>query len=201
MNNSEFDDIVGELNFDFLNDPQYDLEPTIIPRDNLNLTTPIFVINRDLKDFKNKFIAGHLNVRSLPKNIIEFGEIVYNSPFDAVAVSETWLSKNTPKDRFTLNNFNIFRKDRRNKRGGGCAIFVRSHYSAKIIKTPCDKEVPEMLFVEIQVGAIKVAVGAIYKAPKIPHTVFLNMYECLTGIYSKYDHVILLGGDSLFSLP
>ena len=105
MNNSEFDDIVGELNFDFLNDPQYDLEPTIIPRDNLNLTTPIFVINRDLKDFKNKFIAGHLNVRSLPKNIIEFGEIVYNSPFDAVAVSETWLSKNTPKDRFTLNNF------------------------------------------------------------------------------------------------
>jgi hypothetical protein len=130
METEGLENILEELNFDFLNDPSYDLEPTIISRDKLNLY-----------NFKNKFTVAHLNASFLPKNFVEFSEIVDKTNFDVFAVSETWLTKNTPKDRYTLNNFNIFRRDRVNKRGGGCAIFCRSHYQAKIIKTPCDKEI------------------------------------------------------------
>ena len=81
----------------------------------------------------------------------------------------------------------------KNTRGGGCAIFVRNHYQVKIIKTKCDKEIPEMLWLEINVGRTKVAIGVLYKAPKIPYNVFVNLYECMVGIYSKYEHTILLG--------
>ena len=189
----ELDYIFEELDFDFLNDPPYDLEPTVINRDNLNLKTPVNIIKKDMIKFNNKFTVAHLNVRSLPKNIGEFGEIISKTNFDVIAVSETWLNKNVPKDRYTLNGYNIFRLDRKNARGGGCAIFVKSNYTAKIIKTPCDKEIPEMLWLEIKVGNKNVAVGVLYKAPKIPHNVFLNLYECLAGIYAKYEHTILLG--------
>ena len=185
--------MVQELNFDFLNDPDFDLEPTIISRQNLDLKTPVKIINDALDKYKNRLKVAHLNVRSLPKNILEFQAIIYKTYFDIVAVSESWLTKNTPKDRFTLDNFNIFRRDRLNKRGGGCALFVRSHYNAKIIKTPCDKEIPEMLWVEITVNKKKIAVGVLYKAPKITYKVFVNMYECLVGIYAKYEHTLLLG--------
>ena len=113
--------------------------------------------------------------------------------FDVIAVSETWLSKNPPKDRFTLDNFHIFRQDRKNERGGVCAFFVRNHYQVKVIKTKCDKEIPEMLWLEINVGHKKVAVGVLYKAPKIPYKVFVNLYESVVAIYAKYEHAVLLG--------
>ena len=187
------DDILRELDFNFLNDPVYDLEPTIISRDILDLKTPVNIINKEMKNFSNKFKAAHLNVRSLPKNIVEFSDIISKTDFDIVAVSETWLSKKTPLDRYTLDNFNIFRNDRKNKRGGGVALFCRDHYKAKIIKTPCDKEIPEMLWLEVKVGINNVAIGVLYKQPKIPHSVFVNLYECLVGIYAKYEHTILLG--------
>lgn len=193
MNTDDDFDIMEELNFDFLNDPAYDLEPTVISRENMDLKTPINIINKDMRRFNNKFTAAHLNVRSLPKNIGEFSEIINKTNFDVVAVSETWLTKNTPKDRYTLDNFNIFRRDRSNKRGGGCALFCRNHYQAKIIKTPCDKEIPEMLWLEVKVANKNVAVGVLYKQPKIPHSVFVNLYESLVGIYAKYEHTILLG--------
>ena len=189
----DVDDIVQEFNFEFLNDPSFDLEPIHISRTNLDLKTPVNIINSDLSKFKNKFTAAHLNVRSLPKNFVEFSEVINKTHFDVVAVSETWLSKNTPKDRFTINNFNIFRQDRKHSRGGGCAFFVRNHYSVKVIKTPSDKEIPEMLWLEVNVGHSKVAVGVLYKAPKIPYKVFVNLYESLVGIYSKYEHTLLLG--------
>ena len=193
MASEQLDYIFEELDFDFLNDPSYDLEPTVINRDNLNLKTPVNIIKKEMIKFNNKFTVAHLNVRSLPKNIGEFGEIISKTDFDVIAVSETWLNKNVPKDRYTLNGYNIFRLDRKNTRGGGCAIFVKSNYAAKVIKTPCDKEIPEMLWLEIKVGNKNVAVGVLYKAPKIPHNVFLNLYECLAGIYAKYEHTMLLG--------
>ena len=134
-----------------------------------------------------------MNARSLSKNIVELAEVINKTDFDILAISETWLTKNTPKDRFTIDGFDIFRHDRASKRGGGCAIYVRNHYQAKIIKTPCDKEIPEMLWLEVKVGAKNVAVGVLYKPPKIPYKVFVNLYECLVGIYAKYEHTILLG--------
>ena len=193
MNLDEGDNVMREFDFSFLNDPTFDLEPTIISRETLDLNTPVNIINKEMRQFSNKFTAAHLNVRSLPKNIAEFSEIICKTDFDVVAASETWLSKNTPTDRYTLNNFNIFRQDRKNKRGGGVALFCRDHYKAKIIKTPCDKELPEMLWLEVKVGNKNVAVGVLYKPPKIPHSVFVNLYECLVGIYAKYEHTILLG--------
>ena len=189
----EFQDLNQEISFDFLNDPLYDLEPTIVTGMHHNLKTPTSIINKDLKNFKNKFKAAQLNVRSLPKNIMELRQIIDNTCFDALCVSETWLNKNTPKDRFYLNNFNIFRADRKNKRGGGVAIFLRKQYQAKIIKTPCDKEIPELLWVEVTVGKKKLALGVLYKPPKIPYTVFVNLYECLIGIYAKYEDTLLVG--------
>ena len=174
-------------------DPRFDLEPTEIIRINFNPNTPVNTINRDLNKYGNKFIIGHINARSLNKNIVELREIISRTNFDAFAISESWLTKNTPIDRYQINNFNIFRKDRSNKRGGGVAIYIRDHYKAKIIQTPCNKEIPEMIWVEVAAGNNKLAIGCLYKAPKIPCSVFVNSYDCLIQIYAKYDHTVLLG--------
>ena len=195
MDNDLGDDqnMFQEFNFEFLNDPSYDLELTEIAFKNGNFETPVKQINKDLFKFKNKFKAAQINARSLPKNIVELREVIVKTHFDTVAVSETRLTKHTPSDRSNIHNFNLFRSDRKNKRGGGVAIFLRNHYNAKVIKTPCDKEIPEMLWLEVTIAKKKVALGVLYKPPKIPYSVFINLYECLVGIYAKYPDTILMG--------
>lgn len=164
-----------------------------IPKHNFNPKTPIEKINGDLSKFKTKFTTGHLNSRSLNKNFIELKHVLDNTDFDAFAVSETWLTKNTPKSRYILNNFNIFRSDRLNKRGGGLCLYVRKHYTCKKILLPKSNDLAEMLWVEVSTKKAKIAVGVLYKPPKIPHACFEKVFDSLLHIYTKYQNTILLG--------
>ena len=189
----EIDDILAEIETLDLNDPSFYLDPPEFNRGNFNPNTPVNKINKDLMNYKNKFTIAHINARSLNKNIEELREIIYKTNFDAIAISETWLTKNTPHGRFELNNYSIFRCDRKNKRGGGVLWYIRDHYQTKVIKTPCSKEVPEMIWVEVATGGKKLALGCLYKAPKIPYGVFANLYDALMSIYVKYEHAVLVG--------
>ena len=99
------DDILRDIDF---NDPFFYLDLIEIPKINFNPMTPVEKINRDLKTYSKYFKIGHLNCRSLNKNFIELKQVLDNTDFDAFAVSESWLTKNTPKSRYILENFQIF---------------------------------------------------------------------------------------------
>ena len=148
-NDTCLDDVLNNTNF---NDPFFDLELIEVPKINYDPKGPIEKINGDLGKFGKHFKVGHLNFRSLNKNFVEFKHVIDNTDFDAFAGCETWLTKNTPKSRYLLENFNIFRCDRAHKRGGGLCIFVRSHYNCRKIKLPREEnqiDLVEMLWVEI----------------------------------------------------
>ena len=189
----QIDDFLAEIETINLNDPSFDLEEPVFNRGNFIPSTPVKKINRDLMNFKNKFTIAHINARSLNKNIEELREIIYKTNFDALAISETWLTKNTPNGRFELNNFSVFRNDRKNKRGGGVLWYIRDHYKAKVINTPVSDKIPEMLWIEVSTAGKKLAIGCLYKPPKIPYGIFANLYENLMPIYVKYEHVVLVG--------
>ena len=196
IHNADFFDIDAALkNMESidLDDPSFYLEQPVFDRRAFNPNIPVNKINSDLANFKNKFTVAHINARSLCNSIEELRHIVYKCKFDAIAITETWLSKNSPKNRFSLNNYTIFRLDRENKRGGGVLWYVRDHYKAKKIKIPPSEAIPEMLWIEVIVGGKKIALGCLYRAPKIPYGVFANLYQPLLSIYTKYDHTILVG--------
>ena len=173
--------------------PFFDLATIEIPKNNFDPQTPVDKINKDLQHFRDNFIVGHLNARSLNKNIIELKSILDNTDFDAVSISESWLRSNTPKDRFEINGYNIFRNDRKNKRGGGVCLYVREEYQCKRIKIPNSPQSPEMLWVEVLVNHKKIAIGTLYKAPNIPSRTFYDAYDSLVYIFSKYEDPILIG--------
>ena len=184
------DDILRDTNF---NDPLFDLDLIEIPKFNFNPMTPIEKINRDFKTFGKYFKIGHLNSRSLNKNFIELKYVLDNTDFDAFAVSESWLTKNTPKSRYILDNFQIFRCDRLNKRGGGLCLYVRKHYICKKIFIPNPNKLAEMLWVEVTTKNAKIAVGVFYKPPKIPYACLEKVFDSLLHIHTKYEHTIFLG--------
>ena len=173
--------------------PFFDLQVFEIPKNNFDPLTPLNIIKNKTKKCKNNFIVAHLNARSINKNIIELREIIENADFDAVCISESWLKSRTPKDRFIINGYNIFRNDRRNKRGGGVCCYVRDNYIAKKIRIPNIPINPEFLFVEVSVLHQKLAIGTFYKAPKIPCKVFHDAFDSLLYIFNKYEQPILTG--------
>ena len=173
--------------------PFFDLEIIEIPKNDFDPKTPVDIINKDLEKYRDNFIIGHLNARSLNKNITELKAIINETDFDAVSISESWLRSRTPKDRFTIDGYKIFRRDRKSKRGGGVCLYVREEYECKHIKIPNTPESPEILWVEVSVNHKKIAIGTLYKAPNIPCKTFYDAYDSLVYIFSKYEDPILTG--------
>ena len=60
---------------------------------------------------------------------------------------------------------------------GGVGIYVKTQYTVKVIKLPVQLVQPEIIFIEMTVGVVKMAVGVIYKSPKIPYTIFAAIHE------------------------
>ena len=164
--------------------PYFDLEIIEIPKINFDPKTPIQIIKNDVEKLKNYFIVAHLNARSLNKNIIELKEIIEKADyFDAFCVSESWLRSRTPKDRFVIQGYNIFRNDRRNRRGGGVCCYVRDNYIAKKIKIPNIPQNPELLFVEVSVLHKKLLLGLSIK-PLKSHVGYFMIHLIVWYIFS-----------------
>lgn len=192
LENSEEDPriILGNCNF---SDSYFTLNETFIPPVENGLKSPIEKINSDLEEFNNLLLVGHLNARSVPKHISEIDRLLQETKLDVIGVSETFIKSHTPKSLCNIPGFKFIRKDRSEKAGGGIGVFVRPELAPKIIKLPQSVTQPEMLFIEITVKNNKVAVGVIYKPPKIPYGVFATIQESLAFVSTKYKHLIITG--------
>ena len=182
--------ILGECDF---SDSYFDLEETVIVNDENNFDTPIELINSDLKTFRNNLKIAHINARSLPKHIDEVKRLLLATDFDILAISETFIKTATPKHLFKIGGYKFFHKDRIAKNGGGIGLFVRDQIKVKLINLPQVILHPEVLFVELTINQTKIAVGVLYKPPKIPYGIFATMHETLAYISTKYTHNIILG--------
>lgn len=182
--------VLGNCNF---SDSYFTLNETFIPPTENGLKSPIEKINSDLAEYSNFLLVGHLNARSVPKHISEMDRLFQETNFDVICVSETFIKSHTPKSLCNIPGFKFLRKDRTEKAGGGIGIFVRHELIPKIIKLPQTLTQPEMLFVEITLKNTKVAIGVIYKPPKIPYGVFATIQESLAFVSTKYTHLIISG--------
>ena len=72
-------------------------------------------------------------------------------------------------------------------------IYVNENLEYKLITLPLKLIQPEMVFLEVTVGKIKVAIGVIYKSPLIPYSIYASIHENLVSVTSRYEHVIIMG--------
>ena len=179
-------------NFDF-SQAIFDLQEPNIPSLSDNFLTPSKVIKEKLGNYENLINFAHINACSIPKHLHEIDNIIHQVNFDILGACETFISGNTPKTSFNIAGYNFFHVDRTMSSRGGVGLYVRSEFPAKQIKLPVDLVQPEMVFVEIKVGVVKMAVGVIYKSPLVPYSVFAAIHENIAFVTSKYDHCIILG--------
>ena len=197
MNNNNIplhqeDDIVFDNDYDF-SDSFFDLNETQIPKLGIDFKTPIEKIKLKFKNCEDLLKLGHVNARSLPKHIHEIERYLLETLLDIFGVSETFISENTPQSLYQIPGYKYINKSRDKKCRGGVGLFVNENFPVKVLKLPVDFVQPEMLFVEVTIGVVKMAVGVIYKSPLIPYSVFAAIHENIVAITSKYEHVVIMG--------
>ena len=116
-----------------------------------------------------------------------------------LAITETWLSEEILDSEVTIPRMQLFRTDRRNRKGGGTAIYISEEIKASLVTDPVLISVPESTWLRIHCPIRDTLVGVVYRPPAPP-----NLYDsALVEAIRKLDHYqhmqIVLMGD--FNIP
>ena len=79
---------------------------------------------------------AHMNVRSIPSNIITFRQEFEECDIDCLTISESWLNDTINDNQVFLEGFNLIRHDRQTltddgevQTGGGLCIYMKQIYT------------------------------------------------------------------------
>jgi len=118
-----------------------------------------------------------------PHALQKFTSDLVNFNIDVSVVVETWFKVHHSFDFTNIPGYNLFRRDRTRRRGGGVGIYVRSDLKSKL----CEHQVAdiriELLWIEIIFNNHMYIVGALYHPPKALY----KQAELLSEIESSID--------------
>ena len=108
------------------------------------------------------FSIVHYNIQSISSKIELIGSELRN--FNIICHTETWLNQNTPDDSLKINEFKLYRRDRRADNYGGVCVYIKENiYSRR----RTDLELPniECIWVEVNFHNKKFLLGTFYRPP------------------------------------
>lgn len=136
----------------------------------------------------------HVNIRSLLPKINQLRDHIYDSCYDIVCITETWLNVDLSDDLLLIRNFTLYRQDR-GGRGGGVAIYIRNNVKLiEIINNVVPDDSFEQLWVKIKFNDNCIAVGVVYRPPNKSSNVFISSFERVTqDVLLASDQIICCG--------
>lgn len=139
------------------------------------------------------FSVMHLNIQSL-KPKLDLLDIEAQS-YDILVFTETWLSPTINNEDLHIQNFcEPFRCDRRDRVGGGVAIYVREGVIARE-RPDLSLNGLEALWVEITIQHKKLLIGGIYRPPDSNNHYWQLMEQSIDLAFSQTCDNVLLTGD------
>ena len=138
-----------------------------------------------------------LNVRSIRYKIHDLQTLLLMDDFDIIALTETWLDENFDDRELHLDDYNIFRRDRRG-RGGGVLLATKLYL-------PCirryDLEVDaEMVVCQITTSASQHLLFSVFYRPPNAGEAFLESFKNFLDVTSNTGVTdVVITGD--FNFP
>ena len=123
--------------------------------------------------------------------LIDIQSLAFEQNLDIIILNESWLKDFVP-NKFILDKYTIYRKDRDKIRGGGVIIAIKDTYKSMCLETDYTYE---DIFVEIFITKYKILLITLYRSPKIQ----INFDEYFDKRFSQIDYtyydLILFTGD------
>jgi ribonuclease P/MRP protein subunit RPP40 len=83
---------------------------------------------------------------------------------DLICITESWTNETIVDAEINFTGYTLFRKDRKNRVGGGVLLYVRNNIKA-VHRTDLENEVCEMLWCELHDGKERTLIGVCYRSP------------------------------------
>ena len=130
-----------------------------------------------------EFNVIHVNIRGLSQSKTELDMLINERQPHVITLNETHL---LPTDKLSYQNYNVIRKDRRDRRRGGAAILYHKHLPITEVELPKQFQKLDALIVKIHIPNWPLHVSTLYNPPNKPLPVELIKY------LSKFHKSILL---------
>ena len=75
-----------------------------------------------------------INARSIFNKLDELKALLREESVDLIGITESWARDEMLDKEIILEDYNIFRKDRLERRGGGILLYVRKGIMCEVIK-------------------------------------------------------------------
>lgn len=105
------------------------------------------------------------NARSVLPKIDELRLCASSTNADIVIVTESWLTDNISDNLISLDKMNVFRCDRRFRRGGGVCVWIKSGFFPRDIVTSSSPSSVEFIAIRISCKRFSMICCAIYVPP------------------------------------
>ena len=159
-------------------------------------------VNKDFENFSSEtFSILHLNIRSMNKNFENFQAFYksLNMSFSIICLTETWANDiNFDKNSlFQLEGYNPIHQIRKNRKGGGVAIFIQNSFLYKVradLSINCDDI--ESLSIEIINDESKnIIFNVVYRPPDGDLNISENFFRNILSENNKANKTLFLTGD------
>lgn len=144
-------------------------------------------------EYPNNVIIAHLNVNSFRPKFDEVRELLISGKFDVLVLSETKLDSTNQNAILEINDYTIYRQDKRSN-SGGLMAYVSNNITSTIGPVIKCNDNMECMTIELILNGNKILVACIYKNPKMkPNEFKSNFEETCEKMFDKYDNVIIIG--------
>lgn len=113
---------------------------------------------------KNGITIGHTNVRGLYTNSAQVKLLDFNTNLDVLAISETHLSPALKDHEIAIQGYQILRRDRIGRTGGGVVIYYKDSLDCISIDKYDNPDI-EATWLEVKIRSQRLLVGCIYRPP------------------------------------
>lgn len=134
------------------------------------------------------------NIRSVIPKLDALCSVLHDCSSDIVVLTETWLSPDICDNELNhcFADYNIFRCDRKAKKGGGVLIAVKKHLSATSIHMVAEIE---SCWVSLSHTYPDFVIGVCYRPPNYSDLFVQSLHDNLSSINRMFakSHIVLLG--------
>ena len=138
---------------------------------------------------------GLLNVQSLAPKLDDIVILLRDRRLDVLCLAETWLTPQIQNQFMSFPGYDILRRDRDGRRGGGVAILHRSEMRVAELAMPPSGPL-ETLWVSVMWrGGVPATIGVAYRPPDRPVASSLEYLEEQLGAALCTNRPVYLLGD------
>ena len=150
------------------------------------------------------FIA-QINIQSMKPKLPELRLLAHQ--YDAIAISESWLSPDVPQRLLNIDGYQLFRRDRPAtsrlpRRRGGVAVLVRDSLHVRVIDVPSAAESSnlEIIWTSISCASHRCLIlGSFYRHPTNTVSQITadldDLERQIQFVFSRYPGLTVLAGD------